>query len=230
MRTTTPVLIYDINGDGRGEVIVRLEEGEVVYLAVLDGMTGKVIRRTPWTRMLTYHSRTSTRYHLAIAYLDGKTPSIITQTGLYENEIDEAYDANLRRLWQYRSVAETSGGGSHHLDIADVDGDGKDEVFCGATLIGPDGKLRWSLYRQHPDVVAIKHILPGVQGPAGFLWFRTRPRRRRVRSGCEDGRDDLEGQPRRRPALGPRALRFGCRHLGRLPGHGNTCGPRWARQ
>jgi rhamnogalacturonan endolyase len=156
-----PVLIYDVNADGRGEVIARLQDGDSVYLAVLDGMTGKVIRRTPWTRMLTDHSRTSSRIHMAIAYLDGKTPAIITQTGLYENEIVDAYDANLRRIWQYRGVAETSGGGSHHLDIADVDGDGKDDVFCGATLIGSDGRMRWSLYRQHPDIVAIKRILPG---------------------------------------------------------------------
>jgi hypothetical protein len=166
-----PVMIYDVNGDGRGEVVCRMEEGGVLYLAVMDGMTGRTIEKTPWTKMLTDVSRTSSRIHMAVAFLDGHTPSIITQTGLYENEIVDAYDAKLRRLWQYRSVAETSGGGSHHLEIADIDGDGRDEIFSGDTAIGPDGKLRWSLYRQHPDTVAVKHILPGAKGKQVFFGF-----------------------------------------------------------
>ena len=64
-------------------------------------------------------------------------------------------------LWQFRSVAETNGSGSHHIDVADVDGDGRDEVFDGTTLLNPNGTVRWSIYRQHPDIVQIKHILPG---------------------------------------------------------------------
>jgi rhamnogalacturonan endolyase len=59
---------------------------------------------------------------------------------------------------------ETSGSGSHHIDIADVDGDGRDEVFDGTTCLNPDGTVRWSIYRQHPDIVAIKHILPERPG------------------------------------------------------------------
>ena len=166
-----PAMIYDLDGDGRGEAITRLEEAGVVYLAVLDGMTGRTLAKTPWAKMLTDHSRTSSRIHMAIAYLDGRSPAIITQTGIYENELVDAYDSRLRHLWQYRSVAETSGGGSHHLEIADVDGDGRDEVFCGDNAIGPDGKLRWSLYRQHPDVVLIQHILPGARNRQVFFGF-----------------------------------------------------------
>ena len=48
--------------------------------------------------MSTDFSKTSSRIHMAIAYLDGKTPSIITQTGLYENEIFDAYDTKLNKL------------------------------------------------------------------------------------------------------------------------------------
>ncbi len=42
-----------------------------------------------------------------------------------------------------------------------MDGDGKDEVFDGATVLNSDGTVRWSIYRGHPDVVSIKRILPG---------------------------------------------------------------------
>jgi rhamnogalacturonan endolyase len=155
-----PTVVYDIDQDGRAEVMTQLQEGDKVYLAILDGMTGRVRRKTPWRDMVTDISGTSTRIHMAVAYLDGKRPSIITQTGLYENEVFEAFDANLKRLWKYESFGETNGSGSHHIEVADVDGDGRDEVFDGTTCLNPDGTLRWSIYRLHPDIVAIKHILP----------------------------------------------------------------------
>jgi len=154
-----PVVVYDMDGDGKAEVMCRLAEGDTVYLAILDGMTGRIRHKTPWTKMATDYAKSSTRIHMAVAYLDGRRPAVITQTGLYENEIFDAYDANLKKLWQFRSFGETNGSGSHHIDIADVDGDGRDEVFNGTTLLNPNGAIRWSIYRQHPDIVAIKSIL-----------------------------------------------------------------------
>lgn len=154
-----PVVLYDLDGDGKSEVISQIQEGDTLYLAVLDGMTGRTLRKTPWTKPVSDFAKSSTRVHLSIAYLDGKRPAIVTQTGLYENEIFDAFDASLRKLWTFRSFGETSGSGSHHIDVADVDGDGRDEVFDGTTLLNPDGTVRWSIYREHPDIVAVKHIL-----------------------------------------------------------------------
>jgi rhamnogalacturonan endolyase len=158
-----PVLVYDMDGDGKAEVIVRLQDGDQLYVAILDGMTGRVRRKTPWTPVATDFAKSSTRVHMSIAQLNGRTPAIVTQTGLYENEIIDAYDVELKRLWQFKSFAETNGSGSHHLDIADVDGDGRDEVFDGTTLLNPNGTVRWSIYREHPDIVSIKRILPGTK-------------------------------------------------------------------
>jgi len=159
-----PVNVYDLDGDGKAEIIVRIQEGEQVYLGILDGLSGRLLRKTPWPPMLTDFAKSSTRIHLSIAHLDGKHPAIVTQTGLYENELLVAFDADLNRLWEFRSTAETSGSGSHHLDIADVDGDGKDEVFNGTTCLNADGSLRWSMYRGHPDIVAIRDFLPQHPG------------------------------------------------------------------
>jgi len=159
-----PVVVYDLDGDGRAEVIARLQEGDAVYLAVLNGMNGRVLRKTAWPEMVSDFAKTSTRIHLSVAYLDGQHPALVTQTGLYENEVFTAYDRDLKKLWEYRSTMETNGSGSHHVDIADVDGDGRDEVFDGTTCLNPDGTLRWSIYRQHPDIVAIKDILPERPG------------------------------------------------------------------
>ena len=165
----SPVLLYDLDDDGRSEVVCRLQEGDGVYLAVLDGMTGEVRKKTPWTPLVSDLSRSSTRIVLGIAYLDGKRPAIITQSGLYENEIFTAYDATLKQLWQFKSFGETNGSGAHYIEAADVDGDGRDEVFDGTTCLNADGTLRWSIYAGHPDVVAIKRIMPGRPGRQVFF-------------------------------------------------------------
>ena len=158
----SPALLWDLDGDGKAEVIARVQEGDEVYLAVLDGRSGKTRRKTPWPPLLSDFSRSSTRINMGIAYLDGKHPAIITQSGLYENETFTAYDANLKMLWQFKSLGETNGSGAHFVVAADVDGDGKDEVFDGSTCLNPNGTVRWSTYNGHPDEVMIKHIMPGI--------------------------------------------------------------------
>ena len=166
----SPVLLYDLDGDGKDEVVCRAQEGDQVYLCVLNGMTGETLRKTPWTPMVSDFSRSSTRIVMGIAYLDGVHPAIITQSGLYENEIFTAYDGrDLKQLWQFKSFGETNGSGGHYIVNADVDGDGKDEVFDGCTCLNSDGTLRWSIYAGHPDTIAIKHIIPGLPGRQAFF-------------------------------------------------------------
>jgi rhamnogalacturonan endolyase len=165
----SPVLLYDLDGDGRDEVVARVQEGDQVYVAVLDGLTGKIRAKTPWTPLASDFSRSSTRINLGIAYLDGKTPAIITQSGLYENEIFTAYDGSLKQLWQFKSFAETNGSGGHYIPVADVNGDGRDEVFDGCTCLNSDGTLRWSLYAGHADIISIKSIIPGRAGRQVFF-------------------------------------------------------------
>ena len=168
-----PVVVYDLDGDGKSEVICRLQDGDDMFVAILDGMTGRVRRKTPWTPMATDHAGTSTRIHMSIAFLNGKTPSIITQTGLYENEIFDAFDGELKKQWTFKSFAETNGSGSHRLVTADVDDDGRDEVFDGSTLLNPDGKVRWSIYRQHPDHVAVHYMQPDAKVRQEFFAVET---------------------------------------------------------
>jgi rhamnogalacturonan endolyase len=114
--------------------------------------------------MATDFTKSSTRIHLSIAYLDGKHPAVVTQTGLYENERIVAFDAKLNRLWEFTSFKETSGSGGHKIEVADVDGDGRQEVFDGTTCLNPDGTLRWSIYKMHPDIVSIHRHLPDRPG------------------------------------------------------------------
>ena len=115
-------------------------------MAILDGMTGRLLHKVKWPDMVSDFAKSSTRIHLSIAYLDGVRPAVITQTGLYENEVFAAYDATLKPLWRFDSLAETNGSGGHKIEVADVDGDGRQEVFDGTTCLNHDGTVRWSIY------------------------------------------------------------------------------------
>ena len=169
----TPYCIWDIDGDQQAEVLTRMTIGDSTYVAILDGMTGDVIRKTRWPDLATDLARSSSRIHMSVAYLDGSNPFIITQTGLYENEIISAFDTNLNKIWQFNSFAETSGSGSHRIEIADVDGDGRHEVFDGTTCLNNDGTIRWSIYRGHPDLVSIQDFLPGRPGLEVYFMVET---------------------------------------------------------
>ena len=159
-----PYNVWDMDHDGKAEVNTRLQIGQDVFVAILDGMSGQLKYKTPWPDMVSDFSKSSTRIHMSIAYLDGIHPAVITQTGLYENEVFAAYDNQLNPLWRFDSFAETNGSGGHKIEIADVDGDGKQEVFDGTTCLNHDGTLRWSIYRQHPDIVSIHDYLPNRPG------------------------------------------------------------------
>lgn len=159
-----PFNVWDMDNDGKAEVITRLQIGDNCYVAILEGMTGRLKHKTAWPEMVSNFSESSTRIHLSIAYLDGEQPTVITQTGLYENEVFVAYDAQLGELWRFNSFGETSGSGSHRIEVADVDGDGRQEIFDGTTCLNTDGTIRWSIYREHPDIVSIHDHLPERPG------------------------------------------------------------------
>jgi formylglycine-generating enzyme required for sulfatase activity len=159
-----PFNVWDMDGDNKAEIITRLQIGNEVFVAILDGIAGELKYKTKWPEMISDFQRSSTRIHLSIAYLDGKTPAVITQTGLYENEVFTAFDNELNQLWEFKSTGATNGSGGHKIEVADVNGDGKQEVFDGTTCLNADGSIRWSIYKQHPDIVSIHDYLPERPG------------------------------------------------------------------
>jgi len=75
-----------MDGDGKDEVIPLLQVGDKNNLAILNGMSGDLLYKTPWDPMSTDFSRSSTRIQMSVAYRDGKIPEVITQTGNHKNE------------------------------------------------------------------------------------------------------------------------------------------------
>ena len=91
----SPILVYDLDGDGRAEVCLKAGQGDPrdadgrvtsgpEYLVVLDGMTGKERARADWPNRADFPSYNyASRNQMAVAYLDGKTPSLVVVRGTY---------------------------------------------------------------------------------------------------------------------------------------------------
>lgn len=183
----SPFVVYDLNGDGKAEVALKMGEGDPrdpdgrvtkgkEYLAILDGMTGKVIDKVPWPNRDGFEGQIgynlASRNQLAVAYLDGKTPAVIALRGTYSTMKAEAWQLNGKKmepLWQYDSRAygrEYQGQGAHSTRIADVDGDGRDEVILGSAVLDDDGRPLWTTGLGHPDYLYVTNVTnknPGME-------------------------------------------------------------------
>jgi len=164
------------------------------YLTVFDGMTGKALNTTdfiparhgklePSTAELKevwgdgYGNRMD-RFLAGVAYLDGKTPSLIMSRGYYTRSVITAWqfrNRQLKRQWTFDSDDPSKpaqrayrGQGNHNLTIADVDGDGKDEIVFGAMTIDDDGKGLYSTGLGHGDALHVTDLDPEHPGMEVF--------------------------------------------------------------
>jgi rhamnogalacturonan endolyase len=185
----SPYIVHDLDRDGFAEVYTKAGEGDprqidgrVVdgpeYLVKIDGRTGKVVARADW------HSREgwseynrSQRHMLAIAYLDGKVPSLIMQRGTYDLMKTAALDKDLKAIWtrEARNPHKLPGPGTHGLITADIDEDGRDELVLGATALDDDGSVLWDTGLGHPDPCFVADVDP--KRPGLEIFFGIEPRR-----------------------------------------------------
>jgi rhamnogalacturonan endolyase len=188
----SPMLVWDLNGDGRVEVIAKViegdprnERGRVVdgpeWAAVWDGLTGKEIARAPWPSRGGFDCfNFVSRNQLAVAYLDGRTPCLIVVRGTYGLMKVDAYELvghELRPLWKYDNAnapAKYWGQGAHFTQCVDVDGDGRDEVALGSMVLDDNGVPLWSTGKGHPDGLFIGDIDPNHPGLEMFSHVETR--------------------------------------------------------
>jgi rhamnogalacturonan endolyase len=185
----SPWIVYDVDGDGRAEVYCKAgvgdprdEKGLVQtgpeYLVKLDGQTGKVVAKTDWLSRDGFSDYNRyCRNFLTVAYLDGKTPSLIMQRGTYNLIKIQALDKDFHQMWYWEAPQEKKkyrGQSSHGLITADVDGDGKDELVIGAAVLDDNGKGLWTLEMGHPDVCYVADIDPANPGLEVFYGFETR--------------------------------------------------------
>lgn len=194
----SPMIARDLDGDNRAEVALRMApyaarredaldggRGFVMegaeYLAVLDGETGEVIDRAPWIergRVTDWADTTGNRSHrhmLGVAFLDGRTPSLLAVRGTYGLMKADAWtfrDRKLVKLWRWtneRAPFKYQGQGQHSIKTGDIDGDGFDEVLNGSIAIDHDGRTLWSTGLGHGDRFYLSDIDPGRPGLE--IWY-----------------------------------------------------------
>ena len=172
-------------GSSRSGFIVSGPE----YLTVFDGATGKALasetylpRRHPKTDNPTPeqmketwgdgHGNRLDRFLAGVAFLDGERPSIVMARGYYTRTVLAAWDfrgGKLKSRWVFDSDSSEKnrvyrGQGNHQLSVADVDGDGRDEIIYGAAVIDDDGKGLYSTGWGHGDALHVSDLDPANPG------------------------------------------------------------------
>ncbi|HNQ91067.1 MAG TPA: silent information regulator protein Sir2 [Verrucomicrobiota bacterium] len=184
----SPIVVYDLDGDGKAEVFCKAGEGDPrepaghvrsgpEYLVMLDGATGQVKQRRPWPNRegfddYNYYSRNL----LGIAYLDGRRPHLIVERGTYKIIKVQAYDPALALQWSWEASGEYQsyrGQGMHGMHAADVDEDGRDEIVIGSAVLDDHGKPLWNRRKGHPDACYVADVDPARPGLEIFYGIET---------------------------------------------------------
>ncbi len=133
-----PLQIYDLNGDGRGEVFAGVDR----FLLVMDGISGREIKRWPLPEGLNVTDC------ITFADLRGLgRPSDILIKDRYQNVW--AYTPDWDMLWHWAPrIYKTC----HHPTPIDIDGDGRDEVLAGYSMLDDNGLPLWTLAPEQADL------------------------------------------------------------------------------
>lgn len=210
----TQFMVYDLDGDGKAEVVMKTADGTVdgkgkmigdrkadwrnirgrivagpEYLTVFNGETGEAMQTIDYVPARgnlkdwgdSYANR-SERYLAAVAYLDGIHPSVVMCRGYYTRTVLAAFDwdgKELKQRWVFDSDTPGNKGyagqGNHNLRVADVDGDGRDEIVYGQMTVDDNGQGLYTTRMNHGDAM---HLVPDPKTGKYYIW------------GCHENRRD----------------------------------------
>jgi rhamnogalacturonan endolyase len=192
----------DATIDGKGKTIGKADadyrnaNGYVLsgpeFFTVFDGMTGAALATAPFYPQRDvnvgdnptpaqmkigwgddYGNRID-RFVSAVAYLDGKLPSLVIGRGYYTRMVRVAWDwrgDKLTRRWIFDSIDPTNPAnknyeyqGNHQLTVGDVDNDGKDEIINGSSAIDDNGKGLYTNDLGHGDALHMSDMDPDRPG------------------------------------------------------------------
>ena len=190
-RAELRVKTADGTRDAKGKVIgdsladYRNPAGRILtgpeYLSVFNGMTGEVMDTKPYVPERgdvnswgDNRGNRSERYLAAVGYFGGRTASAVFCRGYYTRSVLAAWDWNGRELKQ-RWVFDTNnpqwasyaGQGNHNLRVADVDGDGWDEITYGSMAVDHDGTGLYNTGMGHGDAI---HLIADHKDGQLYIW------------------------------------------------------------
>lgn len=152
------------------------------WLTVFDGTTGRELASIDFYPKFSVVSswdepqgssnkyNKGTRFKACVAFLDGKNPSAVYNRGYYSQSFFTAYNWNgehLYEVWRHASTTKGEGlygQGNHSLVVADVDGDGCDEIGTGPAMLDHDGTILWSSGMGHGDALHLGDFDPKNDG------------------------------------------------------------------
>lgn len=182
----------DATVDGKGKVIgnpnadYRASNGRILtgaeYLTVFNGETGEALHTIDYLpqrgNLMDWgdgYANRSERYLACVAYLDGVRPSVVMCRGYYTRTVLAAFDwdgKELKQRWVFDSDEPQwnsyAGQGNHNLRVADVDGDGCDEIIYGSCAIDHDGKGLYNTRMGHGDAIHLTQF--DVSNPGLQVW------------------------------------------------------------
>jgi autotransporter-associated beta strand protein len=185
------VTVYDMDGDGKSEVLVRTSNGVVFgngavvsggasdavqFLSVVDGMSGAELARGPVPNPRLRDGPIAG--HMGILYLDGKRPSLVYAaknregSGAFHGVIT-AWDWRgglLSQRWSWEDSGAIHAPEGHQIRIADVDNDGKDEFVDIGHVLDDNGNQLFNIPEiGHGDRFHLTDIDPDRPGLENFI-------------------------------------------------------------
>lgn len=168
----------------------------IEYLTVFNGLTGAAMKSVPYVPDRgpegiwgDNRGNRSERYLAAPAFLDGKRPSAVFCRGYYTRTTLAAWNwdgTDLKLHWYFdthpqkeqnelmatlgmtnRARADYAGQGNHNLRVADVDGDGKDEIVFGSMCVDHDGSPLYNTNMGHGDAI---HLVAEPKSHKLYIW------------------------------------------------------------
>ncbi len=207
----TQFMVYDFDGDGKAEIVLKTADGTVdglgnvigdtnadyrnadgyiiegpEYLSLFNGENGQVLDTVEYDPPRgnvsdwgdSWGNRVD-RFLGAVAYLDGVHPSVVMCRGYYDRgrptnlvAYNVTPDKKLKKIWRFRADKsqniDYTNQGFHNLAVADVDGDGCDEIVYGACVIDHDGTPLYTTKLGHGDAMHLGRFTPDS---VGFDYF-----------------------------------------------------------
>ncbi|MDR0810703.1 MAG: rhamnogalacturonan lyase, partial [Paludibacter sp.] len=162
------------------------------FLSLINGETGVEITRTDYIpRGVTgdwgdTYGHRANKFFFGAPYLDGKKPSLFISRGIYTRIVMKTYDVtgsgmNMQLVPRWTFDTNTPGNsayanqGNHNYNIADVDGDGRDEIVYGSMVVDDNGQGLYSTGLGHGDAIHTGDFDPYRKGLEVFACLESSP-------------------------------------------------------